>query len=171
MLHITADLSHLEREVTGMLCHLVLLNFQQAADLCIIIGIGLAGIPCNDIAQLTVVKQFLLIVNLDILRHQGNVRQFDTTVLANLAQVTLQHVALLGIVLLGLLILTGTALIHLNLLVDELIINSDVIIVNFILTGQFCLEVRSYSNIKLKGQRCITLEIELFLLSTWQRLT
>ena len=53
----------------------------------------------------------------------------------------------------------------------ELIINSDVIIVNFILTGQFCLEVRSYSNIKLKGQRCITLEIELFLLSTWQRLT
>ena len=168
-LHETADLGNLESEVTLVVFHLFLLNLQQARYLDIALRIGLAGIPSDDVTQLTAVKQLLLVVHLHILRHQHGVGNLNATV--HLAQVTLQHVTLLGIKLLNLLILTGTALIHLHLLVDELVVNGDVIERNLVLTAQLSLKLRGYGNVELKCQGLVALEVEGFLLLAGEGLT
>ena len=152
-----------------MVLHVVLLNLHQARHLNVALGISLAGIPGNDVTQFGTVKQFLLVFHLDILRHQHCVSNLNGTI--HLAQVTLQHIALLSVIGLHLLILAGTVLIHLHLLVDKLVIHLDVIVVHLVLTAQLSLELRGYGDIELEGQRVCILQILGLLSGIGQRLT
>ena len=171
-----ADLGNLIGKVTLVVLDFLLLNLQQARNLYIALRISLAGIPSDDVAQFGTLEEFLLVVHLHILRHQHSISHLDTTffhiaVSVQLTKVALQHIALFRIEILYLLILSCTALIHLYLLVNEFIVNSDVIERNLVLTAQFGLELRSHSNIKLKLQGLVTLEIKLLLLVTGKWLT
>ena len=164
------NLSDLESEVASVLTNLLLINLHHGSNLYVALRISLAGIPCDDITQLTTVEELLLVVNLDVLRHQHSVSNLNTTLNAYLAQVTLQHVALFRVESLYLLVVTGTALIHLNLLVNELVVNGNVIERHLVLATQLGLELRSHSDIELEFQRLVALEIQLSLLVAGERL-
>ena len=66
--------------------------------------------------------------------------------------------------------MAGTTLIHLYLLVDELVVNSDIVERHLVLTTQLCLKLGGYGNVELKLQGLVALEVELSLLIAWQGL-
>ena len=175
-LHEAADLCDLIGEVALVVLHVLFLDLQQGRHLHVALRICLAGIPGDDVAQLSAIEEFLLVVHLHILGHQhcvgnGDATLFHITLLVQLTQVALQHVTLLWVKLLSLLVLSCTLLVHLHLLVDEFIVNSDVIVVDLILTTQRSLELRSHSDVELESQRIVALEVQCLLLVTWQGLT
>ena len=63
-----------------------------------------------------------------------------------------------------------TALIHIYLLVDELVVYRDVVVVHLVLAANLGLEGGSYGNVELKLQGTVALEVQLCLLVAGQRL-
>lgn len=133
----TRHLCHLESEVTLVLTNLVAVALQEGSDAGILTLVGCCRVESDDIARLCVSKLFLLRLVVEVNRHQRLVAQGDTTlesvaVSVKLAEVALQHVALLRIVNIGLGIAAGTACEHVNLLVDKVVVDLDIIVCHLV---------------------------------------
>ena len=174
MLLETLDFCNLEAELWLQVLNSFTLNLQEWRNLSIVLWISLLRVECDYITELSIVEEILLLVNLDVARHQDRTLYSDTTFLGiaifiKLTQVTLQKVILL--VLLSLLIATCTLSVHINLLIENLIINCDVIIINLVATIESYLELWSNSDIKHKCERSTILQVSWLLLLWWERLT
>ena len=127
---------------------IVILQTQQASHLGVIVCIGLAGIEGDDVAKLSSFEELLLVVDLDILWHDGHATLNDT-VLGQLAKVTLQNVVGCRIVVLDRCIaMTGVAGESHHLAVDELIVNLDVVIVDCVIAVECNVELGSNSDVE-----------------------
>ena len=169
------DLSNLEAEVSIQILNLLLLNLQQGSNLSIVIGVSLLGVESDDVASLSTVEQLLLVVGLDVSRHNHGSLGSDTTFLGVTVLVKLAHVTSQCIVTaeyLSLNELTSLRCIHLYLIVEHLIINLDGVIVNLISASQLSLELRSYGNIEHECQIISVLKVlGYLLLLVWEGLT
>ena len=91
------NLSNLVAEVSCQIFYLFLIYLQQGSYLSIIVWICLLRIEGNDVTRLRSVKEFLLILCLDIGRHYHTTLGGDTTflgvtLLVELTQVTSDRV-------------------------------------------------------------------------------
>ena len=147
-----------------MLGHFLLVDLQQRAYLSVVVGICLTRIPGDDVAQLGSVEELLLVVHLNILRHEHSCLYLDTAFKGvalgiELAQVALEHIALLGIVSLSLVVMAVARSIHINLFVDNLVLNGYVVIVNSILLAKLNAEFGCQGNVELEHVGCRTFEV------------
>ena len=148
------NLGHLIAEVARQVLHLLFLNLQQGSHLGIIVGISLLGIEGDDITGLASVEELLLVISLDIGRHDHATLSSDTTLkgialVIELTKVTGQRI--IAFEHLALDELTRLRLVHLNLLVNQLVIHIDGIVINLILSRQSHAEFRGNGNIKDEG--------------------
>ena len=167
MLGEAAHLGHLEAEVTLVVLHFVFLDLQQRRHLSVVVGIGLPGVEGDDVAHLGTLKELLLIVHLNIIGHQHGTSHLKTAflsvaLLVELAQVTLEKIALL--IAVSLLVFACTRCEHVDLLVDQLVVNSYIIVHNLILSVELHLEFGGHGNIEHEGIRSGLLQILRFLL-------
>ena len=144
-----------------MLCNLVFLYLQERCHFRIILWISLARIECNDVAELCALEEFLLVFHLNILWHHhrslyGYTAFECVSVCVELAEVALQHIALLCVIAIYGLVVACTACEHIHLLVDELVVNLNFVVVNSIFICQLGLELGSHSDVKLEHVRCLT---------------
>ena len=80
------------------------------------------------------------------------------------AQVALQQVVLVGFVAIHVHALTEAVGEHFHLLVDELVVNSDVVVVELVLAVELNLELRSHSHIEHESVRSGLLQIDSLML-------
>ena len=148
--------------------NLVLLDFQKCRDFYVVVGISSHRVESDDIAQLGTVKEFFLVFYFDVLRHQrstlnGNAAFERIVVLVQLTEVALQHITLFRIESIHLVVVAGTALEHLDLLVNQLVVNGNLIVVNLVLAVQFNLELRCDGNVELELIRSFLFQINTLL--------
>ena len=92
------DLSDLVTEVSCQILYLLLVNLQQGCNLCVIVWISLFRVEGDDVTGLRAVKEFLLILSLDIGRHHHTTLGSDTTFLGVALLIELTQITGDGIV-------------------------------------------------------------------------
>ena len=161
------DLCDLEAELRLQVSNSLTLNLQERRNLCIVLWVSLLRVECDYITKLSIVEEILLLLYLDVARHQDSALYSDTTflgvtILVELTDITLQQVVLL--ILLALLVATCTLSVHLYLLVEDLIVNLDVIVIYLVATVESYLELRCNSDIKHKCECSTILQVSWLLL-------
>ena len=144
------DLCDLEAELRLQVSNSLTLDLQERRNLCIVLWVSLLRVESDYITHLSVIEEILLLLYLDVTRHQDSTLNSDTTflgvtVLVELTDITLQKVVLL--ILLALLVATCTLSVHLYLLVEDLVANLDVIVINLVATVESYLELRCNSDV------------------------
>ena len=156
------DLGDLIAEVSSQVLHVVLLYLQQGCHLSIVVGIGLLGVEGDDITRLGTVEELLLVLSLDIGRHDHTTLSGDTaflgvTVLVELTQVTSEGIVTAEDV--GLHELTCLRGVHLYLIVDQLVLHLDGVVVDLVLGAELSLELRGNGDIEHESQIGVLLEV------------
>ena len=166
------NLRNLIAEITLVLVLLLTVHFQQSSNLSAAI-VSFVRIEGDDVTGLGTLEELLLVIVLQILGHDGSALNSQATllgvaVLIELAQVTLQHVALLIGLAVG--VLAEAALEHLHLTVDERVVDSDVVVVDGVLGVERDVELGSHGDVKHKGVGSRLLQVLRLLLLRGERL-
>ena len=161
------DFCNLVAELRLQVLDSITLNLQKLRNLCIVVWISLLRVESDDIAYLSVIEEVFLLLYLDITWHHNSTLNGDTTflgvtILVELADITLQKVVLL--ILLALLVAACTLSVHLYLLVEDLVIYSNVVVINLVTARKCNLEFWCYCDIKHKCVRTILLNVNWSLL-------
>ena len=161
------DFCNLVAELRLQVLDSITLNLQKLRNLCIVVWISLLRVESDDIAYLSVIEEVFLLLYLDITWHHNSTLNGDTTflgvtILIEFTQITLQHIV--SLIRLCLLIASSTRCIHINLLVKNLIIYSNVVVINLVTARKCNLEFWCYCDIKHKCVRTILLNVNWSLL-------
>ena len=162
MLLEVVDLCHLIAEVACVLSHLFAADLEQGSHLGIALSISLARIEGDDVAGLGIVEQLLLLLVLDIERHQDgavyrHAALLGVAVLVELAQVALDGVVALEVV--GIDIATHLRGKHLHLTVDECVVHGDVVVVYLVAGAELTGKLGSHGNVELESEGAVLLQI------------
>ena len=161
MLLIALNVGNLIAKVARVVAQLFFLYFQESSQLCIVF-ISLARIHRDDVALLRSIEKCLLCFVLNVIGHHrcsfnGQTTLFGVALLIELAQIAFQHVVVF--IAINAFKAAQTRSEHVDLTVDQRIINRDGVMVNLVVAIEFDAEFGCHSNIKLERIRCRLFQI------------
>ncbi len=157
------NLGDLEAEVGFHLGCFLLADVQQAGELCGVVGIGLGRVDGDDVAELGALELGFLLVALHVFGQHDGLLDLDASfeggsLVVELLEQTLDHVARL--VAVGLDLLSAALAEALHLLVHQSVVHLDVVVGEFVLLREFCVELGGECDVEGEGEILLCLEVD-----------
>ncbi|EJX02269.1 hypothetical protein EVA_09624 [gut metagenome] len=167
-----ADFSYFEAEVTRVVLSFFLFNLQESCELSFITFVSSTGVEGQYLILLCVFEELLLVIALEVSRHQRNLLYDHTTFegltfFIQFSQRTTQDVA----ICVNVCAFRVTCLLteSVELLRNQLVRHLDVIVIYRITATNLSVEIRSQSDIKDKSEIILVLDILGLLLFATER--
>ena len=144
-----------EGEVAVQVLDFVFLQVKQRGYLCLVLE-SLHRIEGDHVVNLCALEELGLLLVSHVLRVEDSVLLYNTAFLL-LGQRAAQNVTVLYLV--GIYILTEALGVRVNLVIHHLVVNGDSVCCQFVLAGQFGIELLRYSDVEGEGELGIVVQI------------